>query len=117
MIGTTRYASINVHLGYSYSRRDDLESIGYLLIYFVKGSLPWQGLFKGNKHVMFEQICNKKLSIEISELCSNLPSCFFDYVTYCRNLKYNDEPDYNYLLNLFYKDIVSNNYKKKYDWI
>ena len=83
------------------SRRDDLESIGYVLLYFLKGSLPWQGLQARNDHERYKLIKDKKLSISVERLCHELPSELKDYVNYCRALKFDEEPDYEYLRGLF----------------
>ena len=71
--GTARYCSINTHKGYEQSRRDDIESIGYVLIYFLKGCLPWQGLKCRVDEDHYEKIFEKKKTVPISDLCSDLP--------------------------------------------
>lgn len=74
MTGTARYCSINTHLGYEQSRRDDLESIGYVLLYFLRGTLPWQGLKIKPDEDQYTKICDKKRAVPLSELCSGYPS-------------------------------------------
>lgn len=73
LTGTARYTSINTHLGLEQSRRDDFESIGYLIILFLKGRLPWQGLKAKNKREKYEKIKEKKLITPLESLCKGLP--------------------------------------------
>lgn len=122
LTGTARYASINTHLGCEQSRRDDLESLGYVLVYFIRGSLPWQGLRAMTKKQKYDKISEKKLSTPIEVLCkkSNDPSmqAFCEYLTYCRQLKFDQRPDYTLLRMYFRKLFQDNNYKTDYvfDW-
>ena len=76
LIGTVRYTSINSHLGYEQSRRDDLESLAYSLIYFSKGSLPWMGIKAKNKTEKYNKIFEKKLYSSFISLCEKLPNEF-----------------------------------------
>ena len=99
LTGTARYVSINTHLGIEQSRRDDLESIGYVLVFFLKGSLPWKGLKAGgDKYV---RIMEKKLQIPTEILCYGLPDEMVLYLNYCKSLRFEDRPDYDYLRGLF----------------
>lgn len=101
LTGTARYASINTHLGIEQSRRDDLESLGYVLMYFNLGALPWQGLKAANKRQKYERISEKKLSTTIISLCKGFPSEFINYLNFCRQLHFEQRPDYCYLRKLF----------------
>lgn len=74
MTGTARYASRNAHNGVEQSRRDDLESIGYMLIYFFKGKLPWQGLNTKDKEEKYRKIKEMKNELVVEEFCEGLPS-------------------------------------------
>lgn len=118
LTGTARYASINTHQGIEQSRRDDLESIGYCLIYFLKGKLPWQGLRAENKLEKYDKIRKVKESTKIWELCSDLPHEFYMYIFYVRNLGYDDWPNYEYLKDLFKELIKKNGWREDsiYDW-
>jgi len=77
LTGTARYASINSHLGIEQSRRDDLEGIGYVLVYFVKGKLPWQGVNAQNKAEKYHKIMEKKMATPVEHLCEALPGFGF----------------------------------------
>ncbi|CAM9575086.1 unnamed protein product [Chrysoparadoxa australica] len=101
LTGTPRYASINNHLGVEQSRRDDLESVGYVLIYFLKGSLPWQGLKARNAKRKYKMIMERKQAISIQQLCQGLPQQFTEYLAYCRSLKFEAKPNVSYLRGLF----------------
>ena len=101
IIGTARYASINALKGYELSRRDDLETIGYVLIYFVKGRLPWQGLATKTKEERYKKILAKKMEISPTELCEGLPDEFEKFMEYAKNLDYLEQPDYEMLRGLF----------------
>jgi len=100
LVGTARYASINIHLGIEPSRRDDLESLGYVLLYFAIGSLPWQGLRAKNKKTSLKLIGDTKIFTSLKILCDGLPSALETYITYVRNLEFDEEPDYSYLKKL-----------------
>ncbi|KAB0793448.1 hypothetical protein PPYR_13068 [Photinus pyralis] len=101
LTGTARYASVNTHLGIEQSRRDDLESLGYVLMYFNRGSLPWQGLKAATKRQKYERISEKKMSTPIEDLCKGYPIEFPTYLNYCRQLRFGERPDYGYLRQLF----------------
>lgn len=101
LTGTARYASINAHLGIEQSRRDDMESLGYVMMYFNRGVLPWQGMKATNKKQKYEKISEKKMSTPIEVLCKGFPAEFSMYLNYCRSLRFEEQPDYMYLRQLF----------------
>ncbi|XP_057494112.1 casein kinase 1-like protein 3 [Actinidia eriantha] len=106
LTGTARYASCNTHLGIEQSRRDDLESLGYVLLYVLRGSLPWQGLKAATKKQKYDKICEKKLSTPIEGLCKSHPVEFASYFHYCHSLTFDQRPDYGFLKRLF-RDLFS----------
>ncbi|KAM7252062.1 hypothetical protein ACFE04_023945 [Oxalis oulophora] len=118
LTGTARYASVNTHLGVEQSRRDDLESIGYVLMYFLRGSLPWQGLKGGTKKQKYDKISEKKMLTPVEVLCKSYPSEFTSYFHYCRSLRFEDKPDYSYLKRLFRDLFIREGYQFDYifDW-
>lgn len=118
LTGTARYASINTHIGIEQSRRDDLEGLGYVLLYFLRGSLPWQGLQGNNKKEKYQAIMDKKMNTSVETLCANFPSEFATYINYCKSLRFEDRPDYSYLKRLF-KDLFFREnfqYDFMFDW-
>jgi len=108
--GTARFASIHALEGYELSRRDDLESLCYVLVYLLKGNLPWTRIKNKNKYEKYKVILNmkKKMSEDILIGDKN-NSEFIDFLKYCRNLKFEEAPDYNYLRGLMTKCISKNN--------
>lgn len=116
LIGTARYASINMHMGMEPSRRDDLESVGYMLMYFLKGTLPWQGIKKQKDTNHIELIGEMKMCTNLDTLCDGVPDCFKEYINYTRNLKFEQDPDYNWLRKLFTDTANKLNIKMQYEW-
>ena len=106
--GTSRYASIYAMAGNEQSRRDDIESIGYMIIYFMKKKLPWQGI-KGNSYKeCYHKLYLMKKHLKIEDLCKGLPTEIIEYMNAARALKFEEEPDYRYLKGLF-KMVLSKN--------
>lgn len=119
LTGTARYASLNTHLGIEQSRRDDLEAIGYIMVYFLRGKLPWQGLKAKNMKEKYEMIKMKKQTIPINELCMGFPKELTYFLTYSRNLKFEEKPDYSYLKKLISQMAENNSiqFDFQFDWM
>ncbi|XP_068345787.1 casein kinase 1-like protein HD16 isoform X2 [Pyrus communis] len=96
--GTVRYASVHAHLGRTGSRRDDLESLAYTLVFLLRGRLPWQGYQGDNKGFL---VCKKKMATSPETLCSFNPNPFRQFVEYVVNLKFDEEPNYAKYISLF----------------
>ena len=117
LTGTARYASINALNGLTQSRRDDLEAVGYVLLYFLRGKLPWQGLHVKNKEDRYHKIMEIKMETTPHMLCKGFPKEFEEYVEYTRGLEYEKDPDYKYLKDLFNSIIKEDkNSENIYDW-
>jgi len=102
LTGTARYASVNVHKGFDQSRRDDLEAVGHMFMYFLRGSLPWSGLSAKTQEEKYRKIGEKKEHFPLEELCKGLPKEFELYLSYCRKLGFVERPDYDKLYNLIH---------------
>jgi serine/threonine protein kinase len=100
LTGTARYASINAHKGIEQSRRDDLEAIGHMFLYFLRGALPWSGLDAKTQEEKYRKICEKKESTKLPDLCDGFPNQFEQYLSYARNLGFTERPDYKMLYQL-----------------
>ena len=118
LIGNARYSSINALDGGTQSRRDDLEGLGYLLLFLLLGRLPWQGHLSHSKEDKYYKIKKIKKSTKPEDLCQGLPKQFEEYLTYTRSLKYESDPDYDYLRNLFISVLKQFNcdFDYYYDW-
>uniref|UniRef100_A0A7S2D973 Casein kinase I n=1 Tax=Alexandrium andersonii TaxID=327968 RepID=A0A7S2D973_9DINO len=101
LTGTARYASINAHKGIEQSRRDDMEAIGHMLIYFLRGILPWSGLDAKTQEEKYRKIREKKESTPLDELCKGYPPAFQMYLQTARQLEFKARPDYSGYRELF----------------
>ena len=118
LTGTARYASLNVHRGFTPSRRDDLESIGYVLLYLLLGKLPWQSIKCNDKEKRYMLIGENKSSLSPWEHFPNVPCEFILYIIYCRKLEHDEDPDYDYLRNILINLYKHHGYPADniYDW-
>lgn len=118
LVGTARYASVHAHYA-EQGRRDDLESVGYLLLYFLRGRLPWQGINAETRLQKYEKIGETKATLALNVLCDGIPTEFYMYMKYCRSLHFAEQPDYVFLRQLFMKLFRSQSmlYDYLYDWV
>jgi len=100
-VGTARYASINNHKGVHQTRRDDLESIGYMIVFFLKKELPWQGMREPRRVKKWRKIQQKKESVSCYDLTQGLPNEFTFYLETVKKLGYDEKPDYKKLIRVF----------------
>lgn len=100
------------------SRRDDMESLGYVMLYFCRGSLPWQGLKAATKKQKYDRIMEKKMTTPTEVLCRGFPNEFAIYLNYTRSLRFDDKPDYSYLRKIFRDLFVREGFQYDYvfDW-
>ncbi len=113
-----RYTSINTLLGVEQARRDDLELLAYVLMYFLRGALPWQGLKADTKKRKYDGIMEKKMTTPTDLHCLGFPSEFGIFLNYTRALRFDDKPDYSYLRKLFRDLFVREGvqYDYMFDW-
>eukprot|EP00928_Gymnodinium_smaydae_P004600 TRINITY_DN11564_c0_g1_i1.p1 TRINITY_DN11564_c0_g1~~TRINITY_DN11564_c0_g1_i1.p1 ORF type:complete len:347 (-),score=50.28 TRINITY_DN11564_c0_g1_i1:70-1065(-) len=97
VVGALRYISRNAHLGAKQSQKDDLESLGYVLMHFLRGNLPWQGLQANTRHEKYKLIMEKKKNTSVEELCKDAPKELVDFCAYSRSLSSEETPDYEFL--------------------
>jgi len=120
LVGTARYVSINTHDGIEQSRRDDLEALGHVFVYFLKGRLPWQGLKLSDKKDKYKMIASVKRKTSIKKLCEGCPDEFVEYFKYCRSLEFDEKPNYKKMRILFRNLFYESNFHKgdfEFDWI
>jgi serine/threonine protein kinase len=117
--GTARYLSINSHSGITQSRRDDLESLAYILIYLIRGSLPWSGVECRDKAAKHPIIAHMKNTIPTAQLCAGLPSAFARFLEDTRALAHDERPNYALYRSRFRNQMIRSGfvYDCQYDWV
>ncbi|XBW35197.1 hypothetical protein QEN19_000760 [Hanseniaspora menglaensis] len=117
--GTARYMSINTHLGREQSRRDDMEALGHVFFYFLRGQLPWQGLKAANNKQKYEKIGEKKRQTNVYDLAQGVPIQFGRYLDIVRNLEFEEVPDYEGYRQLLISALKDQDLKMdgNYDWM
>jgi casein kinase 1 len=126
LTGTARYASVNTHMGIEQSRRDDLEGICYVVLYFLRGSLPWQGLTAHTKNDKYRRILETKMYTATETLCKGLPRTWEresiaelqTILKYSKGLKFDEDPNYVYIKDLLQQAFTRGRFDNDgvYDW-
>ena len=117
--GTPYFSSLNADCGCEQGRRDDIESLGYTLVYLAKGTLPWIGLKSlGPRESWHKRVCDMKANMPLAELCEGLPSEFSTILTHARSLKFTDKPNYAFLQEILARRFAKLGYAADnvYDW-
>jgi len=119
MCGTARYASMNALSGLQLSRRDDLESLSYMILYFLTKKLPWQGITAKSLATRYKKIYEKKSELEKWDKFLSLPRQIQNFIKYCRNLGFSEDPNYKLMKNFFYDLMKQNEFvdDKNFSWI
>jgi len=118
LTGSVKYASINTHFGIQQSRRDDLESLGFTLVLFALGKLPWHGIRAHTRKALNNKIMQMKIKTPVDILCKSLPAEFTTYINYSRALSFDEKPEYNLLRRLFRKLFIRKGFSEDciFDW-
>lgn len=119
LVGTVRYASLGAHAGREEGPRDDLESLGYVWAYFLRGSLPWQGVPAHNRTEKFALIADLKKKTSAAQLFDGFPEEFARYLDYARLMRKDDRPDYVRIREVFHRlaDRSGIAYDHEFDWV
>ena len=119
MCGTARYASMNALSGLQLSRRDDLESLSYMILYFLTKKLPWQGITAKSLATRYKKIYEKKSELEKWDKFLSLPRQIQNFIKYRRNLGFSEDPNYKLMKNFFYDLMKQNEFvdDKNFSWI
>ena len=118
LTGTARFASIYTHIGIEQSRRDDLESLGYMMVYFIKGDLPWMNIKAKTKKEKYTKIKDKKIEVTPELLCEGLDDEFKQFFLHVRKLQFEEEPNYKMLSDMMKNLMKKKGYKNDldFDW-
>jgi casein kinase 1 len=116
--GNQRFCSKSAVMGIEQGRRDDLEAIGYVLIYLLKGALPWDGIKERAKSKKMKELISRKANCSIENLCEGIPKIFLEYMQYVSSLTFAAKPDYSYVKRMFREEFLANDfiYDYEFEW-
>ena len=106
VIGTIHYLSINCHLGLTLLQHNALESLMYVIVYLVKGSLPWQGIIVKPGQIHEDKVLRVKQATMVKTLCKGLPQPFVEFVEHIWCLGFWDKPDYKCRCSILEKCVL-----------